>query len=114
MRLNYCIQLGMVLNESLRLYTPASLLPRQGFENVKVGDVELPKGISVWIPVLAIHHSKELWGEGAKEFNPQRFAEGVQASDGIFTIFLWTPSLRGTELRYNGSEGGGGYDPFSL
>lgn len=70
--------LGMVLNESLRLYTPASLLPRQAFENVKVGDLELPKGMSVWIPVLAIHHSKELWGEDANEFNPQRFAEGVQ------------------------------------
>lgn len=70
--------LGMILNESLRLYTPASLLPRQAFENVKVGDVELPKGMSVWIPVLAIHRSKELWGEDANEFNPQRFAEGVQ------------------------------------
>jgi cytokinin trans-hydroxylase len=70
--------LGMVLNESLRLYTPASVLPRQAFDNVKVGDVELPTGMSVWIPVLAIHHSKELWGEDANEFNPQRFAEGVQ------------------------------------
>eukprot|EP00253_Pinus_taeda_P011117 PITA_11117 len=70
--------LGMVLNESLRLYTPAWLLPRQALENVKLGDLELPKGTSVWIPVLAIHHSKELWGEDANEFNPQRFAEGVQ------------------------------------
>jgi len=78
MRLNYCMQLGMVLNESLRLCTPASLLPRQAFENVKMGDVELPKGMSVWIPVLAIHDNKELWGEDANEFNPQRFAEGVQ------------------------------------
>jgi cytokinin trans-hydroxylase len=69
--------LGMILNESLRLNTPASMLPRQAFKNVKVGDMELPKGMSVWIPVLAIHHSKELWGEDANEFNPQRFAEGV-------------------------------------
>lgn len=70
--------LAMVLNESLRLYTPASLLPSQAFDNVKVGGVELPKGMCVWVPVLAIHHSKELWGEDANEFNPQRFAEGVQ------------------------------------
>ncbi|GLJ04690.1 hypothetical protein SUGI_0001350 [Cryptomeria japonica] len=69
--------LGMILNESLRLYTPASILPRQAFEDVKLGELELPKGMSVWIPVLAIHHSKELWGEDANEFNPQRFAEGV-------------------------------------
>ena len=72
------MQLGMILNELLRLYTPASLLPRQALENVKVGDLELPKGMSVWIPVVAIHHSKELWGEDANEFNPQRFSQGVQ------------------------------------
>ncbi|KAL5730337.1 hypothetical protein ACHQM5_003171 [Ranunculus cassubicifolius] len=55
--------LNMVINESLRLYPPASLLPRMVFEDIKLGDLEIPKGLSIWIPVLAIHHNKELWGE---------------------------------------------------
>ncbi|OVA04993.1 Cytochrome P450 [Macleaya cordata] len=65
--------LNMVIMESLRLYPPASLLPRMVFEDIKLGDLEIPKGLSIWIPVLAIHHSEELWGEDVNEFKPERF-----------------------------------------
>ncbi|KAJ8442505.1 hypothetical protein Cgig2_022388 [Carnegiea gigantea] len=66
--------LSMIINESLRLYPPATLLPRMAFEDIKLGDLLIPKGLSLWIPVLAIHHSEELWGKDVNEFNPQRFA----------------------------------------
>ncbi|XP_010265149.1 PREDICTED: cytokinin hydroxylase-like [Nelumbo nucifera] len=66
--------LNMVINESLRLYPPASLLPRMAFEDIKLGDLHIPKGLSLWIPVLAIHHSEELWGKDVHEFNPERFS----------------------------------------
>ncbi|XP_058773315.1 cytokinin hydroxylase-like [Vicia villosa] len=66
--------LYMVINESMRLYPPATLLPRMAFQDIVLGDLYIPKGLSVWIPVLAIHHSEELWGKDANEFNPQRFA----------------------------------------
>ncbi|GMH04308.1 hypothetical protein Nepgr_006147 [Nepenthes gracilis] len=66
--------LNMVINESMRLYPPATVLPRMAFEDIKLGDLLIPKGLSIWIPVLAIHHSEELWGKDANEFNPQRFA----------------------------------------
>ncbi|KAJ9173068.1 hypothetical protein P3X46_016243 [Hevea brasiliensis] len=66
--------LNMVINESLRLYPPATVLPRMAFEDFKLGDLHIPKGLSIWIPVLAIHHSEELWGKDANEFNPDRFA----------------------------------------
>ncbi|KMT18554.1 hypothetical protein BVRB_2g026880 [Beta vulgaris subsp. vulgaris] len=66
--------LSMIINESLRLYPPATLLPRMAFEDIKLGDLLIPKGLSIWIPVLAIHHDKELWGNDANEFNPDRFA----------------------------------------
>jgi len=68
------LQLHMVINESMRLYPPATLLPRMAFQDIVLGDLFIPKGLSVWIPVLAIHHSEELWGKDANEFNPQRFA----------------------------------------
>ncbi|KAI3665534.1 hypothetical protein L6452_44161 [Arctium lappa] len=66
--------LNMVINESLRLYPPASVLPRMAFEDIKLGDLHIPKGLSIWIPVLAIHHSEEIWGKDVNEFNPNRFA----------------------------------------
>ncbi|KOM28503.1 hypothetical protein LR48_Vigan549s005800 [Vigna angularis] len=66
--------LHMVINESLRLYPPASVLPRMVFEDIVLGDLYIPKGLSIWIPVLAIHHSEKLWGKDANEFNPERFS----------------------------------------
>ncbi|KAK8959455.1 Cytokinin hydroxylase [Platanthera guangdongensis] len=65
--------LQMIINESLRLYPPASLLPRMAFKDTKLGDLEIPKGLSIWIPVLAIHHDEEIWGSDAHIFNPDRF-----------------------------------------
>lgn len=67
-------QLNMIINETLRLYPPASLLPRMAFEDIKLGDLHIPKGLSLWIPVLAIHHDEEIWGRDAHEFKPERFA----------------------------------------
>ncbi|KAK7266781.1 hypothetical protein RIF29_19436 [Crotalaria pallida] len=66
--------LHMVINESMRLYPPATVLPRMAFQDIVLGDLYIPKGLSIWIPVLAIHHSEELWGKDANEFNPERFA----------------------------------------
>ncbi|PKH93511.1 hypothetical protein CRG98_049838, partial [Punica granatum] len=79
--------LHMVINESLRLYPPASILPRMAFEDITLGDLCIPKGLSVWIPVLAIHHSKELWGEDVNEFNPTRFESSKSFSQGRFIPF---------------------------
>ncbi|KAK9065801.1 hypothetical protein SSX86_015202 [Deinandra increscens subsp. villosa] len=66
--------LNMVIKESLRLYPPASVLPRMAFEDIKLGDLHIPKGLAIWIPVLAIHHNEEIWGKDVNEFNPNRFS----------------------------------------
>ncbi|KAK7381096.1 hypothetical protein VNO78_33620 [Psophocarpus tetragonolobus] len=66
--------LHMTIKEAMRLYPPATVLPRMAFEDIHLGDLHIPKGLSVWIPVLAVHHSEELWGKDANEFNPKRFA----------------------------------------
>ncbi|KAI3412723.1 uncharacterized protein J3R85_016976, partial [Psidium guajava] len=82
--------LNMVVKESLRLYPPASVLPRMAFEDIKLGDLHVPKGLSIWVPVLAIHHSKELWGKDVDEFNPERFASKPFPS-GRFMPFAMGP-----------------------
>ncbi|TYJ03887.1 hypothetical protein E1A91_A12G057500v1 [Gossypium mustelinum] len=83
--------LHMVINESLRLYPPATVLPRMAFENIKLGDLFIPKGLSIWIPVLAIHHSEELWGKDVNEFNPDRFNSRPYTSGRHFMPFAAGP-----------------------
>lgn len=83
--------LNMVINESLRLYPPATVLPRMAFEDLKLGDLHIPKGLSIWIPVLAIHHSEKLWGKDANEFNPDRFASKPFAPGRHFIPFAAGP-----------------------
>ncbi|CBI33656.3 cytokinin hydroxylase-like [Vitis vinifera] len=83
--------LNMVINESMRLYPPATVLPRMAFEDIKLGDLHIPKGLSIWIPVLAIHHSEELWGKDANEFNPDRFAGKMFAPGRHFIPFAAGP-----------------------
>lgn len=69
--------LGLILNESLRLYPPAVATIRRATEDVELGGVMIPKGTEILIPILAVHHDLELWGHDANEFNPIRFAKGV-------------------------------------
>ncbi|KAL5201675.1 hypothetical protein ABZP36_036029 [Zizania latifolia] len=86
--------LQMIIQESLRLYPPATLLPRMAFEDIHLGDLHLPRGLSVWIPVLAIHHDESIWGADAHEFRPERFAPGRRspaAGAGRFLPFAAGP-----------------------
>ncbi|CAN0885133.1 Cytochrome P450 709B1 [Linum grandiflorum] len=68
---------NMVLMEALRLYCPIPELIREASEDCKLGEVTVPKGACVLIPVMKIHTSKEHWGEDANEFNPLRFKDGI-------------------------------------
>lgn len=77
----------MVINESIRLYPPASILPRMAFQDIKLGDLHIPKGLSIWIPVLAIHHDEQFWGEDVNLFNPARFQTRSSSLHGHFIPF---------------------------
>ncbi|XP_057870268.2 cytochrome P450 734A1 [Cryptomeria japonica] len=68
---------GMIINETLRLYPPAMFLLRQACEPMKLGKLSIPAGTELFIPILAIHHDPALWGNDAKDFNPGRFSEGI-------------------------------------
>ncbi|KAK1753120.1 benzoate 4-monooxygenase cytochrome P450 [Echria macrotheca] len=63
------------IKEALRIFGPASMgLPRVvGREGLTIGDRTLPAGTIVSINVWTIHHSKEIWGDDAREFNPDRW-----------------------------------------
>ncbi|KAG0546101.1 hypothetical protein BDA96_02G418700 [Sorghum bicolor] len=67
--------LGMVVNETLRLYPPAVAMIRKAKRDVELGGCVVPAGTEVMIPIMAVHHDADVWGTDATKFNPGRFAD---------------------------------------
>ena len=70
----------MVIQEILRLYPGVAFVSRQALQDLKLGDTCVPKGVNIWIWMLALHRDPELWGPDADKFNPERFANGVSGA----------------------------------
>ncbi|MCD7445912.1 hypothetical protein HAX54_024612 [Datura stramonium] len=68
---------GMILNETLRLYPPVIYLLRRATRKTRLGGLTIPAGLGFYVPPLSVQSSCELWGEDAHLFKPERFAEGV-------------------------------------
>ncbi|KAK8527558.1 hypothetical protein V6N12_054764 [Hibiscus sabdariffa] len=86
----------MILYEVLRLYPAVVELVRSVPKDLKLGKLLLPARIEISIPMLQIHRDKELWGEDANEFKPERFVEGVSnatKSQMAFLPFGWGPRI---------------------
>ncbi|KAL8148719.1 cytochrome P450 CYP72A219-like [Apium graveolens] len=86
----------MILNEVLRLYPPATIFTRVIYKETKLGKMTLPPGVQFLLPVLLVHHDSELWGEDAKEFNPDRFSQGISKATNnrvSFFPFSWGPRV---------------------
>uniref|UniRef100_A0ACD5YQ18 Uncharacterized protein n=1 Tax=Avena sativa TaxID=4498 RepID=A0ACD5YQ18_AVESA len=70
--------LGMIINETLRLYPPAVATIRRAKVDVQLSDgCMIPRDMELLIPIMAIHHDTRFWGQDATQFNPARFADGA-------------------------------------
>ncbi|XP_076958186.1 cytochrome P450 CYP749A22-like [Bidens hawaiensis] len=69
--------IGMIINETLRLYPPGMAIIRKNQRQVKLGNLTVPANVILHVPVLALHHNREIWGEDAHLFKPERFSQGV-------------------------------------
>lgn len=74
------MQLTMVIHESLRLYTPVFGLLREALKDVTLGDVNIPKGVNVFIMAATLHTDPAIWGPDSFKFNPERFANGISGA----------------------------------
>ncbi|CAM0874442.1 unnamed protein product [Alopecurus aequalis] len=70
----------MVIQETIRLYPPASLMMREALTNVKLGGLDVPQGTIIQTAISVLHLDRDFWGQDAGEFQPDRFAKGAAAA----------------------------------
>ncbi|RDD38957.1 Cytochrome P450 3A41 [Trichoplax sp. H2] len=70
--------LDMVLDEAMRIYPPAFRFNREASEDITINNIFIPKGMTVTIPIIAIHHDPKLWPNPDK-FDPERFSAKAKA-----------------------------------
>ena len=70
-------QVNTVVLKALRLYGPVIELFRKASEEMKLGNLMIPKNTCISIPIVKIHRDKRYWGEDANEFNSLRFVNGI-------------------------------------
>ncbi|KAI0353766.1 cytochrome P450 [Trametes cingulata] len=89
--------LDMVVRETLRLHAPVTSTvrvatqhdvipldaPFTGRDGVQHHSLEVPEGTMFLISILALHRSKELWGDDALEFRPERWENPPEATSDI-------------------------------
>ncbi|KAJ6923165.1 hypothetical protein NC652_016727 [Populus alba x Populus x berolinensis] len=105
---------NMILNEVLRLYPPVISLCQHTYKDTGIGNIHLPAGVDLALPILLIHHDPEPWGDDVEEFRPERFLGGVsRASKEQIALFPFGWSLRtciGQKVCHVRSQDGFGND----
>ncbi|KAJ6953031.1 LOW QUALITY PROTEIN: cytochrome P450 734A1-like [Populus alba x Populus x berolinensis] len=87
-KLNDLKIVNLILNETLRLYPPVLMLMRQTSREVRLGAIDIPADTQLYLPLPAVQHDTEIWGEDANEFNPLRFNKSRKHLASFFPFAL--------------------------
>ncbi len=89
--------LNAICHEVLRVIPPVPLTPRVAAIDTSILGQFIPKGTVLIIPPWAVNTSRELWGDDAADFNPDRWTGPGRANTGgadsnySFLTFLHGP-----------------------
>lgn len=86
--------LQAVISETMRIHSTSSLgLPRvvPPGPGVELLGHHFPAGSVLSVPAYTIHHSKEIWGEDADEFRPERWETINERQKNAFIPFSYGP-----------------------
>lgn len=70
----------MVIQETMRLYPPVPIIAREALNDMKLGNINVPKGVNIWSIVSLLHTDPGTWGPDSYKFNPERFANGITSA----------------------------------
>lgn len=70
---NELIYMDRVIKETMRLYPAIPFILRNTMQDLDLGDLVIPSGVNMFVSIFSIHRNKDLWGETANDFDPDRF-----------------------------------------
>lgn len=65
--------------ETLRLFPVASIISRVAKKSIKLNDVWINEGDEIHLNILAYQRQKEIWGDDAAVYRPERWLDGKKA-----------------------------------
>jgi len=83
-----------VISETMRIHSTSSLgLPRlvPPGEGIDILGHHFPPYTVLSVPAYTIHHSKEIWGDNADEFVPERWENLTERQKNSFIPFSYGP-----------------------
>ncbi|KAK5728388.1 hypothetical protein LTR15_001524 [Elasticomyces elasticus] len=87
--------LHAVCSEVLRVHPPAGMTKRVAVKDTSILNQHIPAGTDIVIIMRAINQSKDLWGEDAKEFKPDRWLGEGKNNGGASNNYAYMTFLHG-------------------
>nr|CDJ82292.1 Cytochrome P450 domain containing protein [Haemonchus contortus] len=80
--------LDSVMKESLRIYPLAIIAnSRRCMKSTTLGPLKVEEGEFVMVDTMSLHFDRNLWGNDAEEFRPERWTESTERSSAAFLSF---------------------------
>jgi cytochrome P450 len=109
--------LDAVVREALRLHCPPPGINRTALKTEELPlsrpyvdrdgvlheSIAISEGDLLWVPILVVNRSVELWGPDAKEWKPERWING-SAHDGVPEAVKGIPGVYGNMLSFFGGN----------